>query len=137
MHISEFASRVDETPRTIRFYESIGLLPDPDREPNNYRNYDVIDCDRVRLIRTLQAAGFSLDDIARLLRIRDAPRPVSDDDLRFLAEKQSAVDAQLHTVADFRTKLAELRQGDHTQGAPMATDPCRQQPDNMTTRAEN
>ncbi len=54
MHISEFASRVDESPRTIRFYESIGLLPDPAREPNDYRNYDDCDCDRVPLIRALQ-----------------------------------------------------------------------------------
>jgi DNA-binding transcriptional MerR regulator len=108
MHISEFASRVDETPRTIRFYESIGILPDPEREPNDYRNYNDSDCDRVRLIRTFQAAGFALDDIARLLTIRDTQNPVGDNDLRFIAEKQSEVDAQLHTITEFRTQLANL-----------------------------
>jgi len=70
MHISEFASRVAETP----FYESIGLLPDPGREPNDYRNYDDCDCDRVRLIRAFQAAGLALNDIARLLTIRFSQR---------------------------------------------------------------
>ena len=108
MHISEFANMVDETSRTIRFYESIGLLPNPEREPNGYRNYDDRDCDRVRLIRTFQAAGLSLNDIGRLLMIRDTQSQVSDDDLRFLAKQQSEIEAQLHTVTDFRTQLANL-----------------------------
>jgi DNA-binding transcriptional MerR regulator len=106
MHISEFASMVDETPRTLRFYESIGLLPNPEREPNDYRNYDDCDCDRVRLIRVFQAAGLALDDVARLLAIRDAQGHISDDDLRFLEAKQSETDAKLRTVTDFRAQLA-------------------------------
>lgn len=108
MHIGEFASKVAETPRTIRFYESIGLLPDPGREPNDYRNYDDCDCDRVRLIRAFQAAGLALNDIARLLSIRDAQSQISDDDLRFLAEKQSEIDTELHAITDFRAQLANF-----------------------------
>lgn len=137
MHISEFATRVDETPRTIRFYESIGLLPDPEREPNDYRNYDDRDGDHVPLIRAFQAAGLALNDIARLLTIHDAQSQVSDDDLQFLAEKQSEIDAQLLTVTDFRSQLAGLSaQTTNHQGAPMATDRCRHQPDNVTGHAE-
>ncbi len=137
MHISEFASRVDETPRTIRFYESIGLLPDPDREPNSYRNYDGCDCDRVPLIRTLQSAGLALNDIARLLTIRDAQSQISDDDLEFIAEKQSEIDAQLHNVTDFRTQLADRSTTrPSTKERPMATDRCRHQLDNVTRHAE-
>lgn len=137
MHISEYAGRVDESPRTIRFYESIGLLPDPEREPNDYRNYDACDCDRVPLIRAFQAAGFALNDIARLLTIRDAQSQVSDDDLRFLAEKQSEIDAKLHTVTDFRSQLADLSPTrPTTKERPMATDRCRHQLDNVTRHAE-
>ncbi len=137
MNISEFASRVDETPRTIRFYESIGLLPDPEREPNDYRNYDDCDCDRVPIIRTLQSAGHALNDIARLLTIRDAPSPISDDDLRFITEKQSEVDAQLRTVNDFRTQLADLsHKRPNTKERHVATDRCRYQRDDEILHAE-
>ena len=137
MHISEFASMVDETPGTLRFYESIGLLPDPGREPNDYRNYDDCDCDRVRLIRAFQAAGLALDDVTRLLTIRDSQRQVSDDDLRFLAAKQSDIDAQLRTVTDFRTQLATFRHPQpDTKGHSMATDRSRHQLDNVTRHAE-
>ena len=137
MHISEFASRVAETPRTIRFYESVGLLPDPGREPNDYRKYDDCDCDRVRLIRTFQAAGLALNDIARLLTIRDAQSQISDDDLRFLAEEQSEIDAQLHTVTDFRTQLANLWHSQpDTEEHSMATNRKRHQLHSVTRHAE-
>jgi len=136
MHISEFASKVAETPRTLRFYESIGLLPNPEREPNDYRNYDDCDCDRVRLIRAFQAAGLALHDVARLLTIRDAQGQISDDDLRFLAAKQSEIDAKLRTVTDFRTQLANFWHSQPDSARPVATDRCRHQLDNVTRHAE-
>ena len=61
MRIGELATYVHESSSTIRFYESIGLLPGPYRTPNHYRDYGQEAIAQIQLIRALQTAGFSLD----------------------------------------------------------------------------
>jgi DNA-binding transcriptional MerR regulator len=56
---------------TLRHYERKGLLA-PRRSPNGYREYPRQALDRVRLIRSALAIGFKLDDLARVLKVRDA-----------------------------------------------------------------
>ncbi len=53
---------------TVRYYERTGLLRRPPRSPSNYRVYGEDDVYRVRFIRAAQATGFTLDDVAGLLR---------------------------------------------------------------------
>ncbi len=53
---------------TVRYYERTGLLRRPPRSPSNYRVYGEDDVYRVRFIRAAQATGFTLDDVAELLR---------------------------------------------------------------------
>jgi MerR family Zn(II)-responsive transcriptional regulator of zntA len=56
---------------TLRHYERKGLLKSR-RSPNGYREYTHHSVDRVTLIRNALAIGFGLDDLARILKIRDA-----------------------------------------------------------------
>jgi DNA-binding transcriptional MerR regulator len=56
---------------TLRHYERKGLLKSR-RSPNGYREYTRHSVDRVTLIRNALAIGFGLDDLARILKIRDA-----------------------------------------------------------------
>ena len=56
---------------TVRYYERIGLLHPQDRTGRNYRRYSVPALERLRFIRSAQAIGFTLDDIAALLNLRD------------------------------------------------------------------
>ena len=53
---------------TVRFYQRRGLLETPGRE-NGVRRYDEADARRLRFIRSAQAAGFTLEQIAELLRL--------------------------------------------------------------------
>ena len=53
---------------TVRYYERVGLLRRPPRSASNYRLYEEEDAYRVRFIRAAQATGFTLDDMAGLLR---------------------------------------------------------------------
>lgn len=55
---------------TLRHYERKGLLA-PRRAANGYRRYPPEALDRVRMVRRALAVGFTLDELARLLRIRD------------------------------------------------------------------
>lgn len=67
MNIGELARRTGLTNSRIRFYESTGLLTAVDRRPNGYRVYPPEAVTVLELITTAQKAGFTLDEIRRLL----------------------------------------------------------------------
>jgi DNA-binding transcriptional MerR regulator len=71
MRIGEAADRVGVNPETIRFYESIGVLPEPPRTPTGYRGYDDEHVERLHFIRSAQRRGLKLEDIAEVLAFRD------------------------------------------------------------------
>lgn len=56
---------------TIRFYQRKGLLPEPDKPYGSIRRYGETDVTRVRFVKSAQRLGFSLDEIAELLRLED------------------------------------------------------------------
>ena len=57
--------------QTIRFYEQIGLLPQPTRSEGNQRLYTEADADRLCFVRHCRELGFSLDAIRELLSLAD------------------------------------------------------------------
>ncbi len=66
--IGELAKTADVPASTVRYYERTGLLRRPPRSASNYRLYSGEDVYRVRFIKAAQATGFTLDDVAELLR---------------------------------------------------------------------
>lgn len=72
MRIGELAELISVPPKTIRYYEAIGLLPAPARHTNGYRSYDASAGERLRFVRAAQAAGFTLAEIKEILTLRDA-----------------------------------------------------------------
>ena len=57
---------------TLRYYERRGLLPPPPRDANGYRRYPQAALMRVRIVQQALDAGFTIDDLARVLKQRDA-----------------------------------------------------------------
>ena len=80
---------------TIRYYESVGLVPPPARSDNNRRSYDEGAIGRLRFIRHARELGFSVEDIRQLLALSDEPqRPCEEVDAiarRHLADIQSRI----------------------------------------------
>ena len=73
VQIQEVAAGTGLTPRSIRYYEEIGLIRPAARSQGAYRLYDASDVERLALIRELRdVAGFSLAEIALLLEDEDA-----------------------------------------------------------------
>ena len=74
MKIGDVAARVGTTPRTIRYYEEIGLLaPTHDRPSGGHRAYTEADVDRLReILRLKEVLGVSLDELRQLLAAEDA-----------------------------------------------------------------
>jgi len=109
MRISELAAATHETPSTIRFYESRGLLIDPRRTPHGYRDYNMCAIDQIRFIRTLQGAGLTLDEIAAIVEISNNPEPPSPHDVQTVAAAGTRLDRHLETLTRMRNCLTALR----------------------------
>src|SRR4030067_939439 len=71
MEIRELAVFTGVPAKTIRYYESIGVLPPPERKSNSYRLFREADVERVKLVAGARSLGFSLDDIAEIMGLRD------------------------------------------------------------------
>ena len=84
---------------TIRYYENIGIMPDPPRTARNYRTYDETHVARLRFIMRARDLGFGLDEIRDLLELVD--RRVGS-----CAEVQKIALRHLHSV---RARIADLR----------------------------
>ncbi|PSO54940.1 MAG: heavy metal-responsive transcriptional regulator, partial [Actinobacteria bacterium QS_5_72_10] len=67
MRIGELGDVVGVNPKTIRYYEDIGLLPQPARTTGGDRTYDQDDVDRLAFIRRAQQLGLHLDEIREIL----------------------------------------------------------------------
>ncbi|MBL7670235.1 MAG: MerR family transcriptional regulator [Bdellovibrionaceae bacterium] len=67
LSVGRFAKMAKVSARTIRYYESIGLLPSPSRGENNYRCYNHQLLERMTRIRDLQSLGFGLEEIKTII----------------------------------------------------------------------
>ena len=94
--IGEFAALAAVGVETIRFYQRKGLLSEPPRRGGAIRRYGLADVERLRFVKSAQSLGFSLDDVAELLRLEDGAH---------CNEASALAEAKL---ADIRRKLAEL-----------------------------
>jgi len=95
--IGAFARASGVSVETIRFYQRKGLLPEPDKPVGSIRRYGAADVTRVRFVKSAQRLGFSLEEVAQLLKLDDGTHC---DEAREQAERK---------LADVRTKLADLR----------------------------
>ena len=115
LRIQEVAADTGLTPRTIRYYEELGLLAPAGRSEGAYRLYDAEDLERLRFIRGLRDdAGFSLAEIGQLLedeaaraRNRATYRATRDPGER-RAILQDALDRVDRQVGSLRTKIDRL-----------------------------
>lgn len=69
--IGKLAARLELNPRTIRFYELVGVLPEPARTPAGYRLYFPEDEERLRFVQSAQRVGLTLGEIKEVLAFRD------------------------------------------------------------------
>ncbi|MCA9518826.1 MAG: MerR family DNA-binding protein, partial [Myxococcales bacterium] len=93
---------------TIRYYEQIGLLPEPARADNGYRVYGARAVDELRFIKRGRGLGFSIADVEALLGLwRDKHR--ASGDVRALAERHiREIDEKLAELETMRAVLADL-----------------------------
>jgi DNA-binding transcriptional MerR regulator len=119
MRIGDVAREVGTTPRTIRYYEEIGLLePSGERPSGAHREYGEADVDRVReILRFKDLLGVSLDELRELMAAEDARAAIreefhrTEDPARRAELLQTALghlDRQLELVHRRQDELAAL-----------------------------
>jgi MerR family Zn(II)-responsive transcriptional regulator of zntA len=110
LRIGEFAADLQLNPKTIRYYEAIGLLPAPRRNASGYRLYGAAERERLRFIAKAKSIGFTLREIGQILALREGgtePCPYLGE---LLARKLAAIDTQLRLLGELRAELIALRQ---------------------------
>jgi DNA-binding transcriptional MerR regulator len=118
LRIQEVAAETGLTPRSIRYYEEVGLLEPAARSEGAYRLYDASDLERLRSIKELRdEAGFSLAQIGQLLeddavreRNRERFRASHDPTERraILVDARARVDRQIETLEAKADRLAAM-----------------------------
>jgi MerR family transcriptional regulator, repressor of the yfmOP operon len=120
LRIGEVAERLGTTPRTIRYYEEIGLLGLPEgRATGKHRVYDEADVERLReILRFKDLLGVSLDELRELMAAEDARAAIraefrrTEDPARrgkLLEQALGHLDRQLELVQRRADELAELQ----------------------------
>ncbi|MFI6375032.1 MerR family transcriptional regulator [Streptomyces sp. NPDC050546] len=126
MRIGELAARAGTTTRTLRYYESRGLLP-ARRTGNGYRTYDESDLRLLRQIRTLQDFGFDLEETRPFVECLRAGHPEGDScpaSLAVYRRKLGELDSLIGELTTVRETVArqlaraELAAEARTPGGP-------------------
>ncbi len=120
LRIGELAKRAGTTPRTIRYYEELGLLPEaPSRDAGQHRLYGESDVERVlQLLRLKDLLGLSLDELRDVIEAEEARgalraewhegSPSRDRRREIIEEAQAHIAGQLELLRRRRERLDEL-----------------------------
>ncbi len=108
MKIQEFSRQTRLSAKTIRYYESIGILPSPLRRPNGYREYDDSDMERAKFVAGARNLDISLDDIRELLAMRDKKEAPCRILLNRIDQKANEIQARIQVLQNLERELREL-----------------------------
>ena len=107
MAIGEVARRAGVAPSTLRYYESIGLLPKP-RRVSGRRRYETSVFDQLDLIRVGRAAGLTLGDVSKLFRGFPEGAPASERWRSLAADRLPDLEALIECASAMRDRLLAL-----------------------------
>lgn len=125
LRIGEVASACGVSDDTVRHYEARGVIPPPERGANGYRRYPPETIDRIRTIRRALAIGFTLEELGRIYRQREAGKPpcrlVREAGAKKLAEIDQKI-AELEALREVMT--ATIRSWDERLEGTAAGEPA-------------
>ncbi len=108
MRIGELADQLGLNPKTIRYYEGIGLLPEPERTPSGYRDYDQHTAEMLTFIKTAQRLGITLDEIREILALREQGEQPCGYVRQVLRRQVTEIDDRIAELRQLRKELVTL-----------------------------
>lgn len=106
------------TPKMIRYYESLELIPRASRTVGDYRVYTAADIHTLRFIRRARSLGFSMDEIGTLLSLWRNQRRASEQVKRIAQKHVADLDHKIAELQSMRAALAELAEHCHGDSRP-------------------
>lgn len=107
MNIGEVSKKAGLPPKTIRYYEDIGLIT-PQRDANGYRSFRDRDMHKLAFLGRSRALGFTIEDCRNLLALWDDKDRASAD-VRLIAEKHLAqIESKIVDLQAIRDTLSHL-----------------------------
>lgn len=110
MKIGELAKRLELNTQTIRYYERIGLLPEPDRTESGYRSYAEEDERRLRFIKNARSAGLTLDEVKEVLAFHERGERPCEYVTDTIARRAREVERQIAELTRFKRELDRLHE---------------------------
>lgn len=107
--IGELAKRARCQVETIRYYESVGLLPEPARSGGNFRIYGKAHVERLQFVRHCRSLNMTLDEIRSLLKYRDVPVHDCGEVNTLIDEHIIDVEARIEELTRLKQQLVTLR----------------------------
>ncbi|MBY6048199.1 Cu(I)-responsive transcriptional regulator [Vannielia litorea] len=121
MNISEAATRAGLPPKTIRYYEDIGLIT-PDRGTNGYRSFSETHIHKLHFLARARGLGFSVEDCRTLLALYEDSGRASADVKAVAQEHLAQIEAKIAELTAMRDTLTDLVHacaGDHRPDCPI------------------
>ncbi len=109
MRIGELAADCDCPVETIRYYEKVGLLPEPVRRANGYRSYDELHRKWLQFILRSRELGFSQNEVRRLTDLAHQRRPACAEVHQLLEEHVSDVQRRVRKLERMEQALVRLK----------------------------
>ena len=109
--IGTVATELGINPRTLRYYEALGLLPRSSRTKSGYRVYDSRTGFRIRFIRKAKNLGLTLREIRDILEIYNSGKPPCRSFEHLLQAHVRRIDTQIQHLRSLRTDLRNLLAG--------------------------
>lgn len=125
MRIGELADEGGVSTKTIRYYESIGVMREPERTPSGYRDYGRVAVERLLFIRDAQATGLKLAEIQSVLELKDAGARSCEHTRALLDAHLTDLDQQIERLVDARSQLLKLAERGAGLDPSGCTDPNR------------
>ena len=147
MNIGTVAENSGVPPKTIRYYESIGLIRPADRRSNGYRSYSLVDMRTLNFIKRARSLGFSVEEVRDLLALWHDKTRTSAAVKALATRHMEALNCKIEELKSMGTALADLvkrcrgdtrpacpilddfedgKKGRHTPGSPAARQPLPQ-----------
>ena len=118
MNIGTAANESGVSAKTIRYYESIGLIPPAIRAENGYRNYTEFEVETLRFIRHSRRLGFSVKDVGNLLELWGDKERSSADVKALALQHISEVEQRIKELETIRRTLIDLTDRCHGDDRP-------------------
>lgn len=114
--IGQLARQLDLNPRTIRYYEHVGVLPEPERTTSGYRLYTPEDEERLRFVKSAQRVGLTLGEIRETLAFRDRDQAPCRYVAGVIERRLAETNQRIRELRAFKNDLSELNQRMRTGG---------------------